>query len=381
MPEFSSIRDAINALAELLRKVHRPYAGAQFRLALIRDGGLRFLTGSVLFRPEQVPSRAPADYGYLRFVEEWCPEQDAALGLLSKLLSGQTEIGGHKVTNTFNRSRLHHEMYAADAHELWSGWTLTSMLDRDANFREVYLHQDPLLSFDQKPYVGASGAIHEWVFNEPAPQPRNNTPPHAHEIVTFLPDTRARIISALWLPGKLSLNLEVNVPASSLQLQLVQAGSSHPYQLLLASEGSREIDVPDDTRELSIYVVDNSGECVTQNNLRALYEGSGKYERQPGVDARAAADLASGEGERIEYKPFLIPHNEKENEFLETVIAFGNTAGGRVYVGVRDRNGEPEGTRALVKAFKQHTDTGLLDIVQEALNAQTDRVRWLQRVS
>src|SRR6266545_5767911 len=119
----------MNAVGDFLKCLYKPYAGAQFRLALRREGDLQFLTGSVVFCREPVPFREPADYGYLRFVEEWCPEQGEAHGLLSRLLSGQAAIGGHKITRTFNQSRFEHQPYAAGRYELWSGWTLTSYLD------------------------------------------------------------------------------------------------------------------------------------------------------------------------------------------------------------------------------------------------------------
>ena len=96
---------AVNALAERLRKVHKPYAGARFRAAFLKQGFSRFLTGSVIFCPEEVPSRPIADYGSLVLVEQWQPDQGEALTLLSKLLSGQAEIAGQKVEFSVSSSR------------------------------------------------------------------------------------------------------------------------------------------------------------------------------------------------------------------------------------------------------------------------------------
>ena len=55
--------------------------------------------------------------------------------------------------------------------------------------------------------------------------------------------------------------------------------------------------------------------------------------------------------EHIEYKPFIQPNDPKENEVIETVVAFANTGGGRLYIGAHD-DGVPQGQSALCAAGK-----------------------------
>jgi hypothetical protein len=118
---------AVNASAERLSAVHKPYAGARFRAAFPKQGSLRFLTGSVVFCPEEVPSRPIADYGSLVLVEQWQRDQGEALTLLSKLLSGQAEIAGQKVGSGFQQSDLEHRPYTFTS-RMWSGWEMGSHL-------------------------------------------------------------------------------------------------------------------------------------------------------------------------------------------------------------------------------------------------------------
>src|SRR5689334_3430144 len=106
--EFISPRDTINAISQHLRKIK--YAGAQFRFVFLGDGAEQFLTGSVVFREQQPVSRATDTYRQgdrkFLFIEHWCPEQGEAVTRLSKLLSGQAEIEGRRITATFSRSEF-----------------------------------------------------------------------------------------------------------------------------------------------------------------------------------------------------------------------------------------------------------------------------------
>src|SRR5262249_17422124 len=143
-------KDAIDAVSQHLRRVYKPYAGAQFRLAFSHDGTTkRFLTAYVLFRDQHVPSRPLAEYrqgdhGKFSFVEHWCREQWEAVKLLSKLLSGEAEIEGHRIEATFNRSEFEHRTYPS-GRELWTGHQLRSQRDRDASWKEFHIPQGYLV--------------------------------------------------------------------------------------------------------------------------------------------------------------------------------------------------------------------------------------------
>jgi hypothetical protein len=91
---FATQRDFINALGDHLRSLHKPFAGAHFRVAFIRENGLRFLTGSVEFQDHHTPARGEVDYGSIVFVEEWARDQWEAHARLSRLISGQEKVGG-----------------------------------------------------------------------------------------------------------------------------------------------------------------------------------------------------------------------------------------------------------------------------------------------
>jgi hypothetical protein len=368
MSRFSTVPAAISALRGQLRKARAPYAGARFRAAFLKEDS-RFLTGSVMFGPEEIPARPTADYGVLLLVDEWKSNWKDALSLLSRLLSGQAGIAGQKIKTVCTLSDLEHRPSISLGMGTggWSGWEMRSLFEPGPNLSQPYLHNS-LLAFGLRPYRGGNQAINDWVFDLQTDNPGGEVP-YTNYLVTFLPDTRARIVSALWTPGKLNLGLEVNVSPEQVELQILHFGSTRPPHVSPAQSGATELEIPDDSRELLIYLVHRDGDCIMSVHLRHVYETFGHVPEQLIAKSRAESDLGKGEGDQIEFKPFIVPYDQKETEVVDTVIAFGNTSGGRIHVGVNDRDASPQGVGELRKAFKVSGGA--------ALKAQADRLRWL----
>ena len=227
---------------------------------------------------------------------------------------------------------------------------MRSLFDPGPNLIEPYLHNS-LLAFGLRPYRGGNQAINDWVFDLPTDNPGGDVP-YTNYLVTFLPDTRARIVSALWTPGKLNLGLEINIPSEHVQLQILQLGSARSPHVSPAESGAIELEIPDDSRELLIYLVHREGDCIMSVHLRHVYASFGHVPQDLIVKSRAESDLEKGEGDQIEFKSFISPQDPKESEIVETVIAFANTSGGRIYVGVADRDASPLGFGELRKPSK-----------------------------
>ncbi|MGO9088198.1 MAG: helix-turn-helix domain-containing protein [Candidatus Sulfotelmatobacter sp.] len=367
MSRLGNPKDAISALADVLRGVHKPYAGARFRAAFLKEDS-RFLTGSVVFCPEEAPSRPTADYGPLILSEQWQGDWGEALGLLSRVLSGQAGIGGQQIKPGFDQSDLDHRpsIFGIGTGG-WSGWEMRSYYNPGPNAIQPLLHNS-ILGFGLRPYRGGDQAINDWVFDVHTDNTGGNVP-NLNSLVTFLPDTRGRVVSALWTPGKLNLSLEINIPSEQVELQILQLGSARLPQISRATSGTTEFEIPDDCRELLIYLVYKEGDCIMSVHLRSVYESFGHVPEELIAKSRAASDLGKGEGDQIEFKPFISPNDAKETEIIDTVVAFANTSGGRIYVGVNDRDASPQGTGELWKVFKGSGN--------DALKAQADRLRSL----
>jgi predicted HTH transcriptional regulator len=72
------------------------------------------------------------------------------------------------------------------------------------------------------------------------------------------------------------------------------------------------------------------------------------------IEQQIRADILAGESENREMKAFFNPDQNKEmrDRVLNSAIAFANTSGGHIYVGVED-HGELSGNSKLVSAIRK----------------------------
>ena len=358
----------INAIAEYFRRPHQRFAGAHIRIAFIRDiSGPRFLTGCAVFREEHTDSRPLADYGEIIFIEEWVREEGEALGFISQLLAGQKKIGDFAIPNTFTQSRLHHDLRGSTTG--WPTWTYISRVDRRHDQQtEINLGQQPLLRKGLIPYLVPSAAVNEWMFDSNTEDYLGTSVRNQEEFVTLIPDNRARFIGAQWLPGLLTCELELNAAAAAdIELQIVRLGSSERTSCHAVSSGRLQVPIPEDADELFLFLVDSSNDQIAELHLSSVYQCIGK-DLLKSSDANYVMDLLKGEDEIREFKPFMKPKEQIETQLLKSVIAFANTRGGRIYVGVNDE-GLPLGEPEAAKLFKS----------ANAIDAQLARLRSLLR--
>lgn len=329
--EFISPRDTINAIAQHLRTTK--YAGAQFRLALLGDGAEQFLTGSVVFRDWQSVSRPLETYRQgdrkFLFVDHWCPDQGEALTLLSKLLSGQAEIEGHRIRATFSRSEFSPRTYPT-GRDLWTGHELRSKRDHDENWREIYVPQGDLVRRGGSPYKGPDHAINDRIFDQDTWNLVGADLPNKDTIVTIFPDTRARILSADWQPQqkKLYFEIELKVSPDQLELQILHVESKNSSQSVPLKSGRFEVDIPGDTHSLSIYLLDHSDNTISHIDLDGHHNRFGKADAFPGRPSRGRtvvgeADIAFGESSDVDLEEGFLqlsPSGSDDRQFMELAV-------------------------------------------------------------
>lgn len=79
------------------------------------------------------------------------------------------------------------------------------------------------------------------------------------------------------------------------------------------------------------YFFENPTRC--SRTRRVLFPPN---EETKGNESAVLAQIHAGEGDSLEFKPFLEPISEKFDELIKTVIAFTNKRGGSIYLGVND---------------------------------------------
>lgn len=355
LEQFSSAKGAISGVDSKLRSAHRPLAGAQVRIAIIPGTtGPRFLTGTMVFAEGKIESRPAADYRQLRLIEFWIEGQDNALGFLSRFMSGQERVESIPLQNTFMHS---HAQYDASGHNSsgWPSWVLTCSADSRSGEQRVYLGQQPTVNTGLPPFRSPGDAVRCWIYREPRCDAMTNDVPFQEQFLVVVPDTRARFAAGRWSPGKLDVRVEANVPTSDLELQIIHVGSEKRSATHVLTSEPISVEVPEDAQELVVYVVHKSGDLVCLHSLNSVYRSFGKFGSPEPDSVDYAAELQSGENEVREFKPFTHPHDEKEFEFIKTVVAFSNTDGGLLFVGVNDE-GRPLGMGAARQCFRKMRD-------------------------
>lgn len=227
----------------------------------------------------------------------------------------------------------------------------------------------PLLAHGRPPYRSKYEAVAHWVWGQtldPHGQVRDNwNVPHAY---IQIPDVRARLRPPDWRPGAVTLEVEGRARLDDVEVQVrVVHMDGRPEHCFKPADAPFEVELAKDAARIAVYVILPDGELAAQfepERFGAAYFGGG----DPSLAELAAQDIPLGENDQVEFKPFIKPGDSKEFQIVKTVVAFANTAGGRLYIGVTDEC-EPEGAVALCRAMKS-----------EISESESKIVAWLQKL-
>lgn len=350
--QYSSAKDTISAVKEKVRNIHRPFSGAQVRVAMLAAAPHRFLTGTLAFAGQKPECRPKACYRELHLSEFWIDGQDAAVAFLERLFNGGEPICSSPLP-AFPHALAVHD---SSGHTVsgWPSWVCTSTVHHEGQ-QNIYLDQSPAVSMGLEPFRSTADAVRRWVYGEANCDQMTNSVPNQEQFVTIVPDTRARFASGRWRVGRLELSIDAGVDPSELELQIIRLGSSERSSRHSVARGTMDIEMPEDATGLGLYLVHKSGDLIATRSLNAHYRAFGEIEEEGPELVDYALDLQSGENERREFKPFIEPRHPKEFEIVKTVVAFANTEGGTLFVGVNDE-GIPQGQAEAHKCFRKAND-------------------------
>ena len=99
-----------------------------------------------------------------------------------------------------------------------------------------------------------------------------------------------------------------------------------------------EIEVPEGTNTIAGHLLGPNGAIAQSFVLNAPYTFVGQATSALSIEHQIRTDIAAGENENREMKSFFNPDQNKDmrDRVLHSAIAFANTSGGRIYVGVED---------------------------------------------
>jgi len=350
---FIDVRGFTNDLNTFISTRRFGYSGGVFRVAMtLQNGVMRFAEGCLLFQREKIACVPKTDYGEVLFLEEWVEPLSEAINFLPPFLSGQRSIAGQKITTQFTRTDWHHQDAVEFAMTGWREWRFLSRADfLDRNENIIHSHE-ALTRKGLVPYLNTGHAIADRLFGNK--KWGSISSPYQGHFMTILPETRARLLAGEWRPGTLRIEVEATVPLAALELQiLIDLPRRRENRLIPLEDRVAEQPIPLDAESIHIFLVHESGECLNTAHLPAVFTSFGPQKPTQEIYQRILAEVSNGENDHVEYKVFVEPKNAKEREIIKATIAFANTLGGRIYVGVED-DGTLQGETSLCAAY--HTN-------------------------
>ena len=210
-----------------------------------------------------------------------------------------------------------------------------------AQFDDVNVNvYEPLLALQQPYYPDLFEAVKHWL---PFLVYQGSSDGRKGKVILLLPETRAYLADAtthgnsidIWIAGseldKLSLELK--------GAWWDEEGIHHFEEKV--SNGLAQLNIPETAKRLEYVLADSEGAIYDyQSEDEYRHTGLGRKRMVSGdaslVDIVREA-CRNGEGSQVEFKSFIDPEdNNKLKEIYKTVVAFANTQGGRIFLGIDD---------------------------------------------
>ena len=331
--------EALSHLRAVLERYGQAYEQARIRCVSTEANGIWHNALCVIkIHPSgiQGDKEASRRYGKAHLLEQWVKPEDL-LAIFDQIQKGVIKVDGEDVS--------------LGAHTRFDEWEfLPSNNDYSSYpgyvFRTPHVvqvpgfpHHEPLLSYDLPFYPNPYFAIKEW-----------------SEIKKFyvLDDARIGTLQ-VFLPQCRSFFQNLERDGNILHIGITGSGAPDlrvkgaweyedgcsPFEAPVT--GSEiAIGIPDDVQGFEVYLIGADGTIYdfhretrlwVLGQERALRDLPRQGTDQGGVQSA----LQHGEGESVEFKPFIKKGDIKHREIVNTVIAFSNTKSGVILIGVNDQ--------------------------------------------
>ncbi len=323
MPSLEQFREVVT------KRLHQ-YEGATLSVALVRhEAKMRILRGTMMFRRGPDPPRERLDYGHL-VLERKPLTCDEAVKFIEAASSG-TPIEGYDSFPTalrWNRAawKIQEALPTPVGRQRISDWPAEEfVLSLDANFPSDPLA--PLVKSELPLIVYPPNGISEWIgWNSQWTSVQSG-------LVIVLPDYRARIRRILL--AEKGVDVEIETSLLTRDKVLVKATADGREVVVNSEAKDGKCHVPFTSLPASLYVFALDKEADEVVDWAEAYTGSPA--QQPGVEYTVPSTqleriIEAGETNKVEFK------SERGDGFtiIQSVVAFANTEGGIILVGVGD---------------------------------------------
>ncbi|MCK4250413.1 ATP-binding protein [candidate division WOR-3 bacterium] len=209
--------------------------------------------------------------------------------------------------------------------------------------QRINVPNDPLLNHKNPFYPNPDSAIASWCEISDYQGPSDS---RMGIVSIFLPECRAYFEKLVYMPGEKKLSIKIAHREKDLDIFLKGAYKSpYGYQELSYEVKSYTISIPinenvaENLEQFEIYLLDGNNNILdfhkeSQFSIKErirIFRIPIKTEKKDDIIDKA---IQIGESNTLEFKPFIKIGDNKINEIIETIIAFANTNGGKIIIGI-----------------------------------------------
>jgi len=288
----------------------------------------------------EVRNERSREYPEAVLFEDWLTF-DELHEFIGKTLQGSFSLDQYLLEATTSSQQWNKERQPLSNNYMpYAGYVWTSRF-HDQNFSTPSV----LLAPQQPYYPDLHEAVKDWL---PFTIYHGQSDGRKGEINLLLPETRAYFQDAI--PNCDSIDLLIaGAEINSLMLEVKGAWwdevGIHHFSVQV-SDGHVRLNIPEKVNRLDYILVDSIG-TVYDYQQEDGYRHTGLGRNRKTDKTRTLSNTVleackNGEGPKIEFKPFIYPENSKLKEIFKAVVAFANTQGGQIFIGINNE-GELEG--------------------------------------
>jgi len=321
------------SLLETIQKRRSHYKEAVLRFVIVKQKDENILHwGRIDFthRSDASESDVTYDYGQTFFIKRiyTLDEMVSLIELLPSELINIKDFESVFVRGKFDASSYHipSKTHYLEVMENWPIQYFSYKFDHDRRIDSVY---NFLIKEGLPAYPDLTAATRAFLHLD-----RNYNLANPFGIIFTVPDYRARIVSMEIMENHLTVTIEQKESSlDDLLLKFFYRNENTELDLPETSvKNTNRIEIPNFPDELHVYLYDKKSDEV----LDYRQYGNHNTERQEGIIVKTSREqiesmLIAKEGKEIEFKSKL------DSEFLESVVAFANTDGGTILLGVDNR--------------------------------------------
>lgn len=307
-------------------------------------------------------------YDNIRLIEHWLKPTDL-LEFVEASRSGRLRIADDEIS--LESPDLRQVQYVHES--IWPEPLPGYLYSTSGGNHRLSIPNDPLLSHKNPFYPSPDSAIASWC---EIPNYQGPSDSRMGILSIFLPECRAYFEKLVYKHEEKILSIKIARRQKGLDTFLKGAYKS-PYGYMEISGDVKDdiISIPinekvaDNLEQFEIYLLDNNNNILdyhkeNQFSIKErirIFRIPIKIEKKEDIIDKA---IKIGESDTLEFKPYIKKGDNKINEIIETIIAFANTNGGHIIIGI-NKYAVPEGIESdLGKEAIRH-DKSYKDLLEE----------------